>query len=131
MSCRVSHWKRLHCGVAADVTNLASKLPTVGRSTFRRRSASPAIGTQLSGNAVRLEAIYNVEAYVPPAVSFVQGEEPGEIFGSNVFTKAEMQARLPKAVFKSIVATIEKGTKLDPTVADSVAVAMKDWALEK
>src|SRR6202162_1795737 len=90
-----------------------------------------AIGTQLSGNAVRLQAINNVEAYVPPTVSFVPGEEPGEIFGSNVFTKAEMQARLPKAVFKSIVPTIDKGTKLDPAVADAVAVAMKDWALEK
>jgi glutamine synthetase len=90
-----------------------------------------AIGTQLSGNAVRLAAITNVEAYAPPAISFDPGEEPGEIFGSNVFTKAEMQARLPKAVYKSIVATIEKGTKLDPAVADTVAVALKDWALEK
>jgi glutamine synthetase len=42
-----------------------------------------------------------------------------------------MQARLPKAVYKSIVATIDKGVKLDPAVADSVAAAMKDWALEK
>src|ERR1700712_2703434 len=90
-----------------------------------------AIGTQLSGNAVRLAAINSVEAYVPPAVSFDPGEIPGEIFGSNVFTKVEMQARLPKSVYKSIVATIDKGTKLDPAVADSVAVAMKDWALEK
>src|SRR5271163_115511 len=89
------------------------------------------IGTLLSGNAVRLQAINNVEAYIPPAISFVPGEEPGEVFGSNVFTKAEMQARLPKAVYKSIVATIEKGTKLDPAVADAVAVALKDWALEK
>jgi glutamine synthetase len=85
----------------------------------------------LSGNTVRLQAITNVEAYVPPAISFDPGEEPGEIFGSNVFTKAEMQARLPKSVYKSVVATIEKGVKLDPAVADTVAVAMKDWALEK
>ena len=42
-----------------------------------------------------------------------------------------MQARLPKSVYKSVVATIEKGIKLDPAVADAVAVAMKDWALEK
>jgi glutamine synthetase len=90
-----------------------------------------AIGTPLSGNTVRLQAITNVEAYVPPAISFDPGEEPGEIFGSNVFTKAEMQARLPKSVYKSVVATIEKGVKLDPAVADTVAVAMKDWALEK
>ena len=85
----------------------------------------------MSGNAVRLQAINNVEAYVPPAISFVSGEAPGQIFGSSVFTKAEMQARLPKSVYKSIVATIEKGAKLDPAVADAVAVAMKDWALEK
>ena len=85
----------------------------------------------MSGNAVRLAAITNVEAYVPPAISFDPGETPGQIFGANVFTKAEMQARLPKAVYKSIVATIDKGAKLDPAVADSVAAAMKDWALEK
>jgi glutamine synthetase len=85
----------------------------------------------LSGNSVRLQAINNVEAYVPPAISFVAGEAPGAIFGANVFTKAEMQARLPKAAYKSVVATIDKGAKLDPAVADSVAAAMKDWALEK
>jgi glutamine synthetase len=85
----------------------------------------------LSGNAVRLQAINNVEAYVPPAATFVPGEAPGEIFGANVFTKAEMQLRLPKSVYKSVVATIEKGTKLDPAVADAVASAMKDWALSK
>ncbi|MEC4763986.1 glutamine synthetase III [Mycobacterium sherrisii] len=85
----------------------------------------------MSGNAVRLQAINNVESYVPPAISFVAGETPGEVFGSNVFTKAEMQARLPKSVYKSVIATLEKGAKLDPAVADTVAVAMKDWALEK
>ena len=85
----------------------------------------------MSGNTVRLHAINKVEGYVPPAVSFVPGEEPGKIFGSNVFTKAEMQARLPKSVYKSVVATIENGAKLDPAVADAVAAVMKDWALEK
>jgi glutamine synthetase len=85
----------------------------------------------LSGNAVRLQAINNVEAYVPPAISFDPTEQPGEIFGANVFTLAEMRLRLPKSVYKSIVATIEKGAKLDPDVADSVASAMKDWALSK
>src|ERR1700756_6063206 len=90
-----------------------------------------AIGIQLSGNPVRLQAINDVEAYVPPAISFVAGEAPGEIFGSNVFTKAEMQARLPKSVYKSVVATIDKGVKLDPAVADAGAVAMKGWALEE
>ncbi|WP_348727436.1 glutamine synthetase III [uncultured Mycolicibacterium sp.] len=85
----------------------------------------------MSGNAVRLAAINNVEAYEPPAFSFDPTEAPGEIFGANVLTKAEMQLRLPKSVYKSVVATIEKGAKLDPAVADSVAAAMKDWALSK
>lgn len=85
----------------------------------------------MSANAVRLQAITNVEGYVPPAFSFDPTEAPGEIFGSNVFTKAEMQLRLPKSVYKSVVATIEKGAALDPAVADSVASVMKDWALSK
>lgn len=42
-----------------------------------------------------------------------------------------MRQRLPKSVFKSVMATIEHGAKLDPLVADAVASAMKDWALEK
>ena len=40
----------------------------------------------MSGNAVRLQAIKDVEAYVPPAVSFTPGETPGEVFGANVFS---------------------------------------------
>ncbi|BBY32795.1 glutamine synthetase type III [Mycolicibacter minnesotensis] len=85
----------------------------------------------MSGNATRLQAIAQVEAHVPPAFSFDPAKDPGEIFGANVFTKAEMRSRLPKATYKSVVATIEKGAKLDPTVADAVAAVMKDWAMEK
>jgi glutamine synthetase len=88
-------------------------------------------GINVSGNAVRLQAINSVEAYVPPAISFDPTEAPGEIFGANVFTLAEMRLRLPKSVYKSVVATIEKGAKLDSAVADSVAAVMKDWALSK
>jgi glutamine synthetase len=85
----------------------------------------------MSGNSVRLQAIRDVEAYVPPAVSFSATEAPGEIFGENVFSKAVMQKRLPKGVYKSVIGTIEHGKPLDPVVADAVASAMKDWALEK
>ncbi len=85
----------------------------------------------MSGNNVRLQAIKDVEAYIPPAPSFVTDEAPGEIFGENVFSLAVMQKRLPKLVYKSILATIEHSKPLDPMVADSVASAMKDWAMEK
>ena len=66
-----------------------------------------------------------------PLGFFPPAEAPGEIFGQNVFTKAVMQQRLPKPIFKSLMATIEHSKPLDPTVADVVAVAMKDWAMEK
>ncbi|HEY5854944.1 MAG TPA: glutamine synthetase III, partial [Aldersonia sp.] len=85
----------------------------------------------MSGNAVRMQAMKDVEAYIPPVVRFSDAEAPGQIFGQNVFSKAEMRKRLPKAVYKSVAATIEKGAPLDPLVADAVASAMKDWALEK
>ena len=85
----------------------------------------------MSGNNVRLQAIKDVEAYTPPAPSYEANEVPGAIFGENVFSVAVMRERLPKMVYKSIVATIEHSAPLDPMVADSVASAMKDWAMEK
>ncbi len=54
-----------------------------------------------------------------------------KIFGENTFSIAEMRARLPKPVFKALLSTIENGTELDPSVTDAVALAMKEWALEK
>jgi glutamine synthetase len=84
----------------------------------------------LTGNNVRLQAIKDVEAYVPPAAIHPE-ETPGEIFGENVFSISVMQRRLPKSVFKSVLATIERSEPLDPLVADAVANAMKDWAMEK
>ncbi len=54
-----------------------------------------------------------------------------EIFGSNVFNDSVMKERLPKATYKAIKKTIEDGTTLSPEVADVVAGAMKDWAVEK
>ncbi len=85
----------------------------------------------MSANPVRLSAITAVEASVPPPITFDPGEEPGEIFGKNVFSLTVMQKRLPKAVYTSVLSTIEKSTPLDPDVADAIASAMKDWALEK
>ena len=53
-----------------------------------------------------------------------------EIFGSKVFNLTMMKSRLPKDTYKSLVETINKGTTLDSKVAEVVANAMKDWALE-
>lgn len=85
----------------------------------------------MSANPVRLSAINAVEAHTPPPITFIAGEEPGEIFGQNVFSLTVMQKRLPKNVYRSVVSTIERSMPLDPDIADAVASAMKDWALEK
>ncbi len=54
-----------------------------------------------------------------------------ELFSSNVFHDGVMKDRLPKATYKALQATIKKGATLDATVADAVALAMKEWAIEK
>ncbi len=56
--------------------------------------------------------------------------KPTDVFGSLVFNDAVMQERLPKAVYRSIHETIANGKDLDPTVADVVASAMREWAVE-
>lgn len=54
-----------------------------------------------------------------------------EIFGSNVFNDRVMKQRLPKEVYRSLRKTIEQGIPLRADIADIVANAMKDWAIEK
>lgn len=52
-------------------------------------------------------------------------------FGSSVFNDATMRERLPKQTYKALKKTIDEGTPLLPQVAEVVANAMKDWAIEK
>ena len=54
-----------------------------------------------------------------------------EKFGKNVFNETVMRERLPKSVFKKLKKTVEDGAELDPSIADVVAHAMKDWAIER
>lgn len=54
-----------------------------------------------------------------------------DIFGKNVFNESVMRERLPKSVFKKLKKTIEDGSELDASIADVVAHAMKDWAIER
>ncbi|MCI8370978.1 MAG: glutamine synthetase type III [Lachnospiraceae bacterium] len=54
-----------------------------------------------------------------------------EIFGENVFNDKVMAERLPKKVYKELRKTIDEGKGLDPMIAEVVANAMKDWAIEK
>ena len=53
-----------------------------------------------------------------------------ELFGSMVFSDKVMRERLPKATYKTLKKTVENGEPLDEGVANVVANAMKDWAVE-
>ncbi|MCI7804217.1 MAG: glutamine synthetase III [Oscillospiraceae bacterium] len=54
-----------------------------------------------------------------------------DYFGCNVFSDTVMRARLPKNIYKSVIKTKKMGVPLDDDVANVVANAMKDWAIEK
>lgn len=54
-----------------------------------------------------------------------------EVFASDVLTTEELRQRVSKPVWKSLLATIERGEPIDPAIADTVALAMKTWAMEK
>ncbi len=58
-------------------------------------------------------------------------EKLTEIFGRDVFNESVMKERLPKETFRALMKTIESGEDLDPNVANIVANAMKDWAIER
>ncbi len=80
----------------------------------------------------RLNAIAAVTNYKPMEGPLDFSKTPSnEIYGSNVFSDSVMRARLPKAVYKALRRTIDLGEKLDVSVADAVAIAMRDWAIEK
>jgi len=56
-------------------------------------------------------------------------ETVSDYFGCLVFDERVMKAKLGSNVYRSLHKTIQRGTKLDPSVADAVAAAMKDWAI--
>ncbi len=58
-------------------------------------------------------------------------EKVYEIFGTNVFNDAVMKERLPADTYEILKSTIKEGKSLDSSIADTVAVAMKEWAIEK
>ena len=82
------------------------------------------------GSAVLGEAIHSIRDF-----SMMHDRAPGgarerDIFGSLVFNDEVQQARLPKAVYHALRRTITHGESLDFSVADAVAGAMKEWAVE-
>ncbi len=77
-------------------------------------------------NAIRAVTGWNTTDHQPD----IKNKNIREYFGCNVFSDQVLQAKLPENIYKSLQKTIKKGQPLDPTVADVVANAMKEWALE-
>lgn len=96
-----------------------------------RVSTETTIRSASSSSSTRQSAIANALSYqAPTSLEFIETTPEG-VFGENVFGKSVMKKRLPKSIYKSLMQTIDAGEKLDETVADYVASAMKDWAVEK
>ena len=53
-----------------------------------------------------------------------------ELYGSCVFNDVVMKQRLPDHIYQSLKHTVNEGTSLEPSIADEVAAAMRDWAVE-
>src|SRR5690606_27497614 len=68
---------------------------------------------------------------VVPAPEAPEPSRLEALYGADTFSRQVMQKRLPKAIYKSLVRTMDHGEPLDPQVADIVAATMKDWAVER
>ncbi len=82
-------------------------------------------------NTVRVDAMAAIAETAAQTSGIDYTRRPIQsVYGELVFDEAQRRARLPKPVHKALQKTIEAGEELDPAIADAVAVAMKDWALE-
>ena len=81
----------------------------------------------MSGNSMRRKAVEMISKGW--AMELAPVESLSEIYGSSVFSLKKMEQWLPQAALRSLRNTIETGTPLDPTIADVVAKAMKEWAI--
>src|SRR5262245_45032709 len=82
----------------------------------------------------RTHAVRAITAWQPNGTAAPRPpKEPGvrQLFGCNVFSDEVMRSRLPENVYKILRNTIKRGAPLDPSVADVVATAMKEWAMER
>ncbi|HWL51085.1 MAG TPA: glutamine synthetase III [Chthoniobacteraceae bacterium] len=85
----------------------------------------------MSASISRLQAINAITNFKPSSSTNFRDVFAADLYGSNVFSPSVMKQRLPQKIYQSVIETIESGAKLDPAVADVVAAAMKDWAIDK
>ncbi|HEY9784834.1 MAG TPA: glutamine synthetase III, partial [Candidatus Obscuribacterales bacterium] len=98
-----------------------------------KRSKVSVIRESNNGHAgARRKAISAIAEREPVSPSIDYTRQPlSEIFSVNVFNRSAMRTLLPKAVYKALVRCLDHGEGLDPSLADTVANAMKDWAISR
>ncbi len=89
-----------------------------------------------TGARARFDAIRDIlsrtpRKFDPPRDENGKRLKISEFFGMNTFTMAQMKERLPKDTFQKFHTTVEQGGKLEKDVANTVADAIKDWALSR
>src|SRR6266849_266433 len=88
-------------------------------------ASGDAMGSAVLGDAIRAIRDWSVTEAKEP-----RSPRATEAFGSLVFNDEVQQTRLPKPVYHALRRTMTHGEPLDPSVADAVASAMKEWAVE-
>ncbi|CAN5751876.1 glutamine synthetase III [soil metagenome] len=84
----------------------------------------------MASNGTRYDPLNAAKGWTPPTAQ-ARGMDIEKIFGENTFGVMEMKSRLPKDTYRALQKTLERGAELDPAVADAVALAMKEWAIER
>jgi glutamine synthetase len=80
-------------------------------------------------STLRFHAVKESLNRVP--ININESAKRSEIFGANVFNESAMRQYLTKGALESIIAAIEKGTKIDRFMADHISTGMKEWAISK
>jgi glutamine synthetase len=94
--------------------------------TFQEESTPPMPRTRQQ-NVTAAQWSANGTALGSPDLTLADNQ----VFGANVFSPAVQRRRLPKHVYKALQRTLARGEALDTSLADAVAQAMKEWAMEK
>jgi glutamine synthetase type III len=89
------------------------------------------MSTTSQGNQGRLWAIAEISRRTPRVVPALANEKVSDVFGANTFNQKVMSDKLPRNIYKELLTTIKQGSKLNHAIANEVAHAVKEWALEK
>lgn len=80
----------------------------------------------------RRKAIQTIEARGPVQGTVDYTNQPvADVFGENVFNRKVMRTLLPKNAYRAVIRALDHGEPLDPAIADTIANAMKDWAISR